>query len=162
MSSDNTYVNIGEMALSNQEGDMLIAPNLGSCVGVAAYDPQTKVGALIHCLLPLSKSNPERAAREPYVFVDTGVVLMFNRLIEQGADRARLQIAVAGGSNINDANNVFEIGKKNYTILRKILWKNNFLIKAEHVGESCSRTFSLAIGSGEAWVKVNNEKIQLM
>ena len=155
-------VGIGEMVMSDRPGDILSAPNLGSCVGVAVYDPIKKLGAMIHCLLPLSKSNPEKAAKEPYTFVDTGVVQMFNDLIARGADKKDLIIAVAGGSNINDTNNVFEIGKKNYTILRKVLWKNNFLIKAEHVGEDLSRTFSMHIDTGEVWVRARGEKIKLI
>lgn len=155
------FVGIGEMVMSESPDDVISAPNLGSCVGVAAYDPTKKLGAVIHCLLPLSKSNPERAATQPYAFVDVGVVKMFEELFAKGVDKKNLVITVAGGANINDTNNVFEIGKKNYTILRKILWKNNMLIKAEHVGEGNSRTLTLKMDSGEMWVKTNGEQIRL-
>ena len=53
-----TLVGIGEMAISSTAGEILSAPNLGSCVGVAVYDPIHAIGGMIHCLLPLSKSNP--------------------------------------------------------------------------------------------------------
>lgn len=156
-----TLIGIGEMALSNEAGAVLSAPNLGSCIGVSIYDPVTRWGGMIHCMLPLSKSNPEKAQAEPGTYVDTGVVLMLNELLKRGAAKKDLVIAVAGGSNINDANNVFEIGKKNYTVFRKIMWKNGLLIKGEHVGDSISRTVSLDIDSGEVLVRVGGGTIKL-
>ena len=32
--------------------DALTTLGLGSCVGVALYDPVTKIGGLLHCMLP--------------------------------------------------------------------------------------------------------------
>jgi chemotaxis protein CheD len=130
-------------------------------VGVAMYDQQVHVGAMIHCLLPLSKSDPEKAKKNPFMYVDTGIVRMLEELASAGADLKRLTIVAAGGANINDENNVFEIGKKNITILRKILWKNNLLLKSEHLGESVSRTLSLDITSGATLLKCRGQIIEL-
>jgi chemotaxis protein CheD len=154
-------VGIGEMVISDKPGDVLSAPNLGSCIGVSIYDPASKRGGMIHCMLPVSKSNPEKAAETPTTYVDTGVVMMLNQLLANGANKRSLVITVAGGSNINDSNNVFEIGKKNYTVFRKIMWKNGLLIKGEHIGDSVSRTVSLHLDTGEVWVRVNGEMVQL-
>ena len=151
----NEFVGIGELKFGDSPDTTLTAPNLGSCLGIAVYDPKKKHGAMIHCLLPNSKTNPEKAASQPTTFVDTGVVMMLSGLIERGSQLKDLIIAVAGGSNINDSENVFEIGKKNYTVLRKVLWKNNLLIKAENVGDSVSRTISLNIETGEIWLKIS-------
>lgn len=148
-------VGIGELKFGNSPDLVLTAPNLGSCLGIAVYDPKKKQGAMIHCLLPNSKTNPEKASAQPATFVDTGVVLLLNGLIQRGSVLKDLIIAVAGGSNINDSENVFEIGKKNYTVLRKVLWKNNLLIKAENIGDSVSRTISLNIESGEIWLRIS-------
>ncbi len=151
-------VGIAQMKISNSPTEILVAPNLGSCLGIIIYDPKQKIGGMVHCLLPMSQSNPEKAKAEPYAFVDTGVVQLLNELIKKGSNKNDLLICVAGGSNINDSNNVFEIGKKNYTVFRKILWKNNLLIKAEHVGDSISRTFTLDVGTGDVWLKCNGEE----
>ena len=32
--------------------DALTTLGLGSCVGVALYDPVTKIGGLLHCIVP--------------------------------------------------------------------------------------------------------------
>jgi len=156
-----TLVGIAQMAISDSAQDTLVAPNLGSCLGVVAYDPKKAIGGLIHCLLPLSQSNLEKAKSEPYTYVDTGVVLLLKELFARGCSKSDLVIVVAGGSNINDENNVFEIGKKNYTVLRKVLWKNNLLIKAEHVGDRISRTVSLRMETGEIWLKISGQETKL-
>ncbi|MCB0317545.1 MAG: chemotaxis protein CheD [Bdellovibrionales bacterium] len=156
MSRDD-HVGIAQMKVSTDPSTVLTAPHLGSCLGVVIYDPIRKIGGVIHCLLPLSKSDPQKAKDKPCMYVDTGVVKLLEELIKLGASKKDLEICVAGGAQINDPENIFEIGKKNFTVLRKILWKNNLLIKAQDVGECHSRTISLNIGTGEVWLKANGE-----
>lgn len=156
MASQHT-VGIAQMKLSAVPGDVLFAPNLGSCVGVAAYNPVLKCGAVVHCLLPLSKADPQKAAENPYMYVDTGVARMLELLLQGGGDRKHLVIVAAGGANINDEQNVFEIGKRNHTVLKKILWKNNLLLRAESFGDNVGRTLSLDISSGKTTLKVRGQ-----
>ena len=152
-----TNVGIAEMALSSNAEDVLVAPNLGSCLGIVVYDPKLKHGGLIHCLLPLSKSDPAKASAKPYTYVDTGLVQLLEQILAKGSQKKDLVVVVAGGANINDEANVFEIGKKNYTILKKLLWKNNLLLRAEDVGNSISRTIAVEVGSGRTTVKSRGE-----
>lgn len=159
--SEKKYVGIAEMIISDRAGDQLIAPNLGSCLGIVAYDAVRKHGGMIHCLLPMSGSDPEKAKSHPCMYVDSGVTLMFNSLVQRGSKLSDLRISVAGGSQINDAQGVFNIGKKNYTIFRKILWKNSLLIAAEDVGGSVPRTVTLEIASGEVWLRVGANNFRL-
>ena len=55
----------------------------------------------------------------------------------------------------------FEIGKKNFTTLRKLLWKNNLPIKAHHIGGSSAKTLSLDIKTGKVNVKSDSEAKEL-
>ena len=159
--SGERYIGIAEMEISDNPATTLVAANLGSCLGIAAYDRKKKLGGMIHCLLPLSKSDPEKAVSKPTMYVDTGVTQLLTMLTAKGCSLKDLEINVAGGAQINDANNFFEIGKKNYTVLRKLLWKNNLLIKAENVGGTSSRTILLKIETGEVWLKMGGESFQL-
>ena len=159
--AETKFVGIAELKVSQGGTEILTAPNLGSCLGVIAYDPKTKNGGMVHCLLPLSQGDPEKAKNNPCMFVDTGVALLLQQVLKLGSQKKDLIIIVAGGSNINDEQNVFEIGKRNYTALRKILWKNNLLIKSELVGGSASRTLTLDVGNGAVWLKTQGETIQL-
>lgn len=155
------FVGIAEMKLSTNPDDVLVAPNLGSCVGVAVYDPVNKKGGLVHCLLPMSKSDPAKAALNPFMYVDTGVVKLLELFLLSGVDKRELIIVAAGGANINDEANVFEIGKKNHTVLKKILWKNNLLLRAENFGDSVGRTLSLDVGTGKAQLKMRGQTTDL-
>ena len=154
-------IGIAQMEISDDSSTILCAPHLGSCLGISVYDPKSKRGGMIHCLLPSSASDPQKAKEKPCMYVDTGFVYMLNKMIGMGSAKSDMIICVAGGAQINDKNNVFEIGKKNYTILRKLMWKNNLLLKGEHIGEELSRTVSLNINTGEVWVAAGGKQIKL-
>ena len=53
-----------------------------------------------------------------------------------------------------DPNGLFNIGKRNYLAMRKILWKNNVAIAVEHVGGEVNRTVRLEVGTGRVILKV--------
>jgi len=125
-------VGIADMKVSNQRGDVIVTHALGSCVGIAVHDPITAVGGLVHVMMPQGRMNPEKAAANPFMFMDTGVPAFFRELYDAGGVKARLVVKVAGGANVhNTDNDRFEIGKRNYIILKKILWKNSVLIAGE-------------------------------
>ena len=67
---------VGDMKAGEKEG-LLITHALGSCLGLIAYDPQEKIGGLLHAMLPLSKINRDKAQANPCMFVDTGVPTLF-------------------------------------------------------------------------------------
>lgn len=152
-------IGIADMKISSAADDTLITYALGSCLGIAIYDPVARVGGLIHIMLPLSSVNLEKAQNNPCMFVDTGVPLLFKSCYKAGAQKERLIVKVAGGASLqNHEDDQFQIGKRNFTMLRKLLWKNNVLLNAFDVGENCSRTMSLNIGTGDVILKINNQE----
>ena len=148
-----TVVGISEMAVGCGNGEVFVTYSLGSCLGMTVYDPKTHVSGMIHCMLPLSKIDRNKAQAIPAMFVDTGVPLLLQKMFNVGAERKRLIVKVAGCAQLLDDRKLFNIGKRNYTVLRKILWKNNILIDAEEVFGSVSRSLWLNTGTGRAWVK---------
>jgi chemotaxis protein CheD len=157
----NVVVGISDMQVSKRPGDLLVTYSLGSCLGVTFYDPQIRVGAMIHCMLPLSKVDPARAKTAPYMFVDTGIPALYRKFMEMGAKKNRLIVKAAGCSQLLDDKKLFMIGKRNFTVFRKMLWKNNILISGEHIGGSLSRTMFLDIVTGEVTVRVKDEEVVL-
>lgn len=153
----NHVVGIAEMLVSDQPDDVLITYSLGSCLGVAAMDVEAGVGGLIHCQLPMSSLDPERAKKQPAMFVDSGIPALFEEMFRRGAAKGRLQVRVAGGAQILDDKGLFKIGQRNHTVLRKLLWKNEILIKAEDVGGSIARTLTLDMASGAVTVRSNGD-----
>jgi len=153
-------VGIADIKVSNNPEDTLITYALGSCIGVIVYDPVVKVGGLLHFMLPESKVNPQRAKENPYMFADTGVPLLFKTCYKYGAKKRRMIVKVAGGAEIMDEARYFNIGKKNYAVLRKIFWRNGVLIRAEDVGGMVNRTVELDIGTGEVRLKIPGQGIR--
>ena len=121
---------------TGSDGDFLITHALGSCLGLAVYDPVAKVGGLLHAMLPLSKINKEKARLNPYMFVDTGVPVIFKMLYEMGAQKKRLIVKAAGCGNPLGKDQLFKIGERNHTLLKKLLWKNSITMRTFRNGES--------------------------
>jgi len=154
-------VNISDLGTSNSNEDKIITYSLGSCVGVSLYDPVAEVGSLIHCMLPLSKVDRAKSKIKPYMFVDTGLQAQLKIMYDNGATKKNIVAKVAGGSKLLDKKSLFRIGERNYTVVRKILWKNNILIENEDVGGTKSRTMYLVMETGKTYLKIRGEEIEL-
>jgi chemotaxis protein CheD len=156
-------IGIGEMMVSNDTDDILITYSLGSCVGVSLYDPEIKLGGLIHCQLPMSTANMEQAKAKPSLYVDTGVVALLQEMYNHGAMKSRIICKVAGaGSPLAIEQAQFRIGEKNLAVLKKVLWKNGILIKAEMIGGDTAKTMILDVANGKTLLRVNaREEVEL-
>jgi chemotaxis protein CheD len=156
-----TTVDIADMKVTDNSSDILVTYSLGSCVGLSLYDPAAGVGGMIHCMLPLSTIDAEKAATRPFMFVDTGVTALLTTLFGMGAQRHQIVAKVAGAGSPLGQEETFRIGQRNYTILRKLLWKNNILINAEDVGGSKARTMYLYMQDGRTTVKSAGKEVPL-
>ena len=107
-------VDIADMAVTSDPRATLVTHSLGSCIGVTVWDPETRVGGMIHYMLPDSSLSPEKAKANPAMFANTGVPAMFRDAYELGAVKKRMIVKVAGGSQLLDDNGVFNIGKRDY------------------------------------------------
>ena len=146
-------VGVADMKVSTTPGDVIVTHALGSCLGIAVHDPVAGVGGLLHVMMPEGRMNQEKAEANPFMFVDTGVPIFFREVYAAGGIKTRIVIKVAGGANVNNVgNDRFQIGKRNYIILKKLLWKNSVLIGAEDVGGTSPRTMYLQIGTGRTWL----------
>lgn len=156
----NHVVAVGDMKWGGK-GDMIVTHALGSCLGLMVYDPGAQVGGLLHAMLPLSKINMQKASENPYMFVDTGVPELFSRLYDLGGQKSRMIIKAAGCGQPLGNSEMFKIGERNYTILKKLLWKNNILVAAEDVGGVDSRTVYFDISSGQVIISSKGVKKEL-
>ncbi len=142
------------MAVSNAPDDVLITYSLGSCIAVIIYDPKAKVGGMLHYMLPESSLDLEKAKLNPTMFADTGIAMLFRQSYQYGAKKQNIIVKAVGGAQILDQNGIFNIGKRNYLAMRKIFWRNNVLVAAEHVGGMVNRTVRLEIQTGRVILKV--------
>ena len=148
-------VRVADMKVSNEPGVVLVTYSLSSCIGLAIHDPVAQVGGMLHYMLPESSLDGRKAKKNPYMFGDTGIPALFREAYKLGAKKNRLRVIVVGGAQILDQKGLFNIGKRNYTVLRKLFWKNNVMTDFEEVGGNVNRTLKLEIKTGQAWLKIS-------
>lgn len=154
-------VEIADLKVSSNPAVVLVTYALGSCIAVIVYDPVMKAGGMIHYMLPLSESSPEKATERPAMFADTGIPLLFHSMYALGCKKPDLIVKVAGGGSLYDDNGHFAIGRRNYTILRKMFWKAGVMISAEDVGGTKSRTARLFVDTGRCTITASGEETEL-
>ena len=152
-------VDISDIQVSDDPNTTIVTYALGSCIAVVVYDPVRKVGGMIHYMLPLSNASPEKAKAKPAMFADSGIPLLFDQMYKLGCEKGDLIVKVAGGGTLYDDKGTFNIGKRNYTVLRKMFWKNNVIIAAEDVGGKKSRTVRLHVSTG--YVSVHSQGVEV-
>ena len=88
--------------------DVITTLGLGSCIGIAVYDPSTKVGGLAHIMLPDStkiKNNSNIAK-----FADSGIEELIRRVTDAGASKTRLVAKIAGGAKMFAVSGLSDVG----------------------------------------------------
>ena len=143
-------VGIADMKILQWDGE-LITYALGSCIGICLYDPQVKLGALIHIMLPI---NMEAGRKNTMKYADTGIRETINLLTAKGARKDRLVAKIAGGAKMFEVagnSNLGNIGARNIESVKMNLRKEGIRIISENVGGSVARTLSFypATGIGE-------------
>lgn len=127
----------------------LISYGLGSCVGIALYDPVVQIGGLLHIMLP--DSSQARASENPAKFADSGIPLMINDMISQGAAKSRFIAKIAGGSQMfkfTNATDIMRVGERNVQAVQAILKQLNIRISASDTGGNYGRTVELKLENG--------------
>ncbi|MDP6634107.1 MAG: chemotaxis protein CheD [Phycisphaerae bacterium] len=156
------FISVSDMLISDDPSVLIVTCGLGSCLGVSAYDPVAKIGGLLHVMLPRSAMNPNKAKANPYMFVDTAFPGFIGELQAAGASIKRCKLKVAGGASVQGGiGDHFQIGLKNYIMLRKMFWQQGLLMAAEDIGGYMPRTMSLEIGSGRVWLCSEGVKREL-
>ena len=154
-------VDIADFKVSRDADATLVTYALGSCIAVMLHDPARKVAGMIHYMLPQAATAPDKAKVKPAMFADTGIPLLFQSMYAQGCDKRDLVVKVAGGAALMSMTDIFEIGKRNHLILRKMLWKAGVSIAAEDVGGSVFRTARLSVGTGRLTIKTDSKEYEL-
>jgi chemotaxis protein CheD len=150
-------VGVADMAVTNNPNAILTTYSLGSCLGITLYDPVTRVGGLLHLMLPNSEIDRAKAAANPAMFVDTGVPALFRAAYELRADKYRVDICVVGGAQIMDNSGYFNIGKRNWDALRELFQQHGLRVRASDVGGMVNRTVNLNLATGIVTLKVSGQ-----
>lgn len=153
---------MGHFAVSQRDG-VLAAIGLGSCVAVILYDPEVRLGALLHVLLPshsLSRQqdNPARAA-------DTAVPVLIEAMIAHGADPDRLMARLVGGSTMFAdlmPSGAVHIGERNVVACRAGLRDAGVPIVGESVGGKRGRSVWFDVARNVVTVRSVGDEPQVL
>ena len=111
MPDDNRYpVAAGSYYVDTQK-PMVLEAYLGTCVGVALYDPVAGTGGLIHLLLP--EPAGIEGAFQPEKYASTGFPPFLRTLYDTGASVENMKACIAGGALVgplDDADLKLDIG----------------------------------------------------
>jgi len=155
-------VGIADMRVSDDSDVVLAAYSLGSCIGVAVWDPAVRVGGLLSFMLPDSKVAPEKAQQNPCMFADTGIPLLLDACEEKGAERKRMVVKLAGGTQPLDSEAFLDVGRRNLAVALEILEENGLSVDAKDVGGMLNLTLKLEVGTGKVWVVAANREVRAL
>ncbi len=135
--------------------DNLTTIGLGSCIGIAIWDPSTKITGLAHIMLPDSTTirNNSNVAK----FADTGIQKLVDDMIKMGANKSRMVAKIAGGAKMFEISggnaSGINIGEKNAMASKAKLKQLGIPLKAEDCGLNYGRTVEIYSEDGKYLIK---------
>ena len=143
--------------------DIITTLGLGSCIGLTLYDPGTKIGGMVHYMLPDSTQmrNNSNIAK----FADTGIDELLKRVLAAGANRGRLVAKIAGGAKmfeVSGMSNVGNIGERNAIAAKEKLKELKIRLVAEDTGLNYGRTVELHCDTGDFYIKSVGKPLKIM
>ena len=143
--------------------DIITTLGLGSCIGLTFYDPVTKIGGMVHYMLPDSTQmrNNSNIAK----FADTGIEELLRRVVGAGANRGRLVSKIAGGAKmfeVSGMSNVGNIGERNAIAAKEKLKELKIRLIAEDTGLNYGRTVELHCETGEFYIKSVGKPLKII
>lgn len=135
----------------------LICLGLGSCLGIALYEPKAKIGGLAHAMLPRVHEGRNKSNLAKYV--DTSIILMVDEIIERGGKKKNIRAKIVGGSKMFStmSDEIMDIGQRNINAARKTLKKEGIRIVGENVGGTCGRTIYFDLKTGKIEVRTTGK-----
>jgi chemotaxis protein CheD len=123
-------------------------------MGVALFDPVSKIGGMAHVMLP--EVNDCDSRERPGKYANTAIPSLLDTMERLGAERSRIVAAVAGGAQVCFGNSVpkmLALGSRNTIAVQKELEHCGVRCVAADVGGSQGRTFSFESGTGMVTVR---------
>lgn len=145
-------VGLGEFRVTADPQALLACLGLGSCLGLALYEPMTRVAALAHFVLPSGgEGRPDGGGAR---FIDSGVPRVVAEMERLGATRRFIFARLAGGAQVVPAARAVRVGERNVEAAIEALRALSIPIGATHVGGECGRTIRLHCATGRLVVSV--------
>ena len=146
-------VKVADLAVGNS-ADILVTIGLGSCVAIALYDADARVGGMAHVLLPNEHMARDRS--NPAKFAGTAVPALVQEMTRLGARRARLTARLVGGAsmfgNLIPSGGI-NVGERNVIASRQALYDASIPLVGEETGADHGRTVYFHLDDGRIEVR---------
>jgi chemotaxis protein CheD len=138
-----------------KSGHVIATIGLGSCVAIALYDREARVGGLAHILLPSKSMSRETA--NPAKFPETIVPVMLEEMRQLGSSpSARISAKIIGGASMFGqlvTGTGINVGERNVLATREVLAAANIPLLAEDTGLDYGRSVYFYIDDGRVEVR---------
>jgi len=142
---------MGEIEVSVQTGEELVARGLGSCIGLALIDRLSGVAGMAHIVLPEAPDASTRTPK-PGKFADLAVPELISQMRQAGAVVRRLDAVIAGGAQMFEVGEL-DIGARNAAAVHQGLARSGVTVRASETGGNRGRTMRLTVGEFTVKVK---------
>ena len=162
--SDMISVGISDYKTSSSP-DTLVTYALGSCVGIAIYDPQIHIGGLSHIMLPSSSLKANGIVDDRMKYADTAIPDLIAELERLGGHRTALRAKIIGGANMFNTKGtsfIDTIGDRNVEAVRETLTAYGIPLIAEDVGANYGRTVYFLLEDGMVKVQSVNKNVNVI
>lgn len=148
------HVGIGQLRVARSPA-RLVCVGLGSCVALALWDSSTKIGGMVHIMLPDSKLCTSRTGILPGKYADTAGKAIIEEMKMHGANQYVLVAKIAGGANMfrNVSPEMKDIGLENVKAVKKSLKEMHVRLVAEDTGGNIGRTVELDTSCGDLIIR---------
>ena len=147
------HIAAGQFKIGKATNDVYQA-YLGTCVGLALFDKKTKIGGLIHILLPEPPSLPHSLYPEKYA--SSGVPMLIKGLLDLGASPGHMEATVAGGALVGPVSQQdinLDIGGRTTDITVSILEAAGIKTIQSETGGFFTCTLELNMATGRSHIR---------
>jgi len=147
-------ISTGEMAVGS-DNSIIRTVGIGSCIVIAFYDEENRVGAMSHSLLPTRKKtkNPKifpDKTKKSAKYVDEVIELMIDEIVAMGGKKENLKAKLVGGAKMFKilSGDKHGIGYRNIEAANQKLAVLGVPIESEATGGTVGRMAELNLGNG--------------
>lgn len=147
-------VGISDCKVATDPADTVVTYALGSCVGLALYDRQARIGGLLHVMLPESRLRSSVREFNPFMYADSGFYELLKELTARGARKDRIEARAAGGANMLRHSDLLDIGRRNAETILRMLALEHLPVVGTSLGGVVGRSMALRLADGTVTVRL--------
>ena len=138
---------------------ILRASAIGSCVVVAAYEPNALVGGMAHVMLPGASRDNGSPPKAKYA--EHALKEMLHEMAGFGAKKSRVLACLGGGGNVLESGHVSP-GSETTRSVADILERMRIATVAKEVGGTQRRSCSLDVALGRVTYTVGSSEQRVL